>query len=100
MADGVRVAVKLTPKASQDRIQDIAEEADGTLVLKVGVTAAPEGGKANAALIKLLAKTWKLPKSAIHLVSGAADRRKVLRITGAPDSLLLRLEHWLKDFHG
>lgn len=99
-ANGVRVAVKLTPKAALDRIQGIAEEADGTVALKVWVTAAAEGGKANAALIKLLAKTWKLPKSAIVLVSGATQRRKILHVAGAPASLLARLETWLREPYG
>lgn len=80
--DDLRLAVKLTPKASRNGLQGLAEEADGGAVLKVQVTAVPENGKANAALCKLLSKELKLPKSAITVLSGATDRRKTLSIDG------------------
>lgn len=92
---GVRVQLRLTPKASRDRIDGLAAEADGGIVLKVSVTTVPEDGKANAALIKLLSKEWRVPKSAIDIVQGATDRRKVLHITGETDDLLARLEQWM-----
>ncbi|MCR6631300.1 MAG: DUF167 family protein [Magnetospirillum sp.] len=95
VADGVRVRVRLTPKAARDRIDGLAAEADGGVVLKASVTAVPEDGKANAALIKLLSKEWRLPKSAMDVVQGATDRRKVLHITGEPGDLLARLEEWM-----
>lgn len=91
---GVRVAVRLTPKAARDRFQGTVREADGSCALKLGVTAAPEAGRANAALIELLAKTWRLPKTSIALVRGAADRRKTLHLAGEPAALLARLEAW------
>ncbi|MBW7850934.1 MAG: DUF167 domain-containing protein [Rhodospirillales bacterium] len=96
MADGLRVPVRLTPKASRERIDGIVAEADGTLVLKAAVTAVPEDGKANAALVKLLAKAWRMPKSAITIVAGATDRRKVLHLSGDPDDLRRRLDEWMK----
>lgn len=88
------VNVRLTPKASANRIQGFATEADGSAVLKVQVTAAPEDGKANDALLKLLAKTWKLPKTSLSIVSGATSRRKVLRIAGNPRDFMDRLQTW------
>jgi uncharacterized protein (TIGR00251 family) len=98
-ADGVRVSVKLTPRAAQDRIQEVATEADGLPVLRVAVTAAPDRGKANEALVKLLAKTWKLPKTSIVLVQGTTDRRKTLHLAGEPKALMARLEAWLGEAH-
>lgn len=95
VAGGVRVAVRLTPKASRERIDGLAPDADGGVVLKVSVNAIPEDGKANAALIKLLAKQWKVAKSAIDIVQGATDRRKVLLITGDPAELGRRLDEWM-----
>lgn len=95
VADGVRVAVRLTPKASRNAVQGIAEEADGGQVLKIAVTAVPEDGKANAALIKLLSKAWKVPKTSISVVAGATDRRKTLLVTGHPGDLLSILEEKL-----
>lgn len=80
--DGVRLFVRVSPGSGRNAIAGAAEDADGHKFLKVMVTAAPENGKANAAVVKLLSKTWKLPKSAIRVVSGAANRRKTLDITG------------------
>lgn len=88
---GVRLAVRLSPKASGDRIGGIAAEADGGAVLKVSVTAVPEDGKANAALIALLAKRWKLARSSIEITQGATDRRKTLFIEGEPEGLARRI---------
>lgn len=80
--DGVTLFVRAQPKARADRIAGIVEDADGGVRLKIQVTAAPEDGKANAAIVKLLAKTLKLPKSAVELTAGAASRSKTLRIGG------------------
>ncbi|HSV30274.1 MAG TPA: DUF167 family protein [Candidatus Omnitrophota bacterium] len=94
-AGGIRVAVRLTPKASRDRVEGLAPEADGGQVLKVSVTAVPEDGKANAALIKLLSKQWRVAKSSIDIVQGATDRRKVLHVSGDPDDLEAQLHEWM-----
>ena len=87
-ADGVRVALKVTPKAAVDRIVGCEDDAEGGRVLQVAVTAAPEDGKANDAVIALLAKAWKLPKRDLSIAIGAASRRKVLHVAGDPDRLL------------
>jgi len=83
----IRLAVKVTPKASADRIQGWAEDEAGERVLKIAVTAVPEDGKANKAVIALLAKRLKLPKSAITIASGETARRKTLLIDGDPGLL-------------
>ncbi|HVI50766.1 MAG TPA: DUF167 family protein [Candidatus Sulfotelmatobacter sp.] len=88
---GVRLALRLTPKASRDQIGEIALGADGGAVLKVSVTTVPEDGKANAALIALLSKRWKVAKSRIDIIAGATDRRKTLFIEGEPDELARRI---------
>ncbi len=85
--DGLRVFVRLQPKARREGIEGIVAEPDGRIALKVAVTAPPESGKANAALVALLGKSWRLPKSAIEIVGGAADRRKTLLLRGDPASL-------------
>jgi uncharacterized protein (TIGR00251 family) len=89
--DGVRVAVKVTPKASDDAVRGIAMEADGRAYLAVRVTAAAEDGRANAAIVKLLARRWRLPAGSIRVVSGATARRKVLHVEGPTAALLERL---------
>lgn len=63
--------------------------------LKISVTAAPERGKANEAVIALLAKEWGVAKSAISVVAGATGRRKLVEIRGAPQELLAKLQGWL-----
>jgi uncharacterized protein len=98
VADGVRLAVRLTPKASAERIVGLADEADGGVVLKVAVTAAPENGKANAALLRLLARVFGLPPRDFSVVRGATDRRKVVAVTGAPAALAARITEGLRPW--
>ena len=66
------------------------------MAIKVAVTAPPEGGKANAAVVKLLAKAWDVPKTAISIASGGADRRKLLHIDGDPADLSARIGTWIE----
>ncbi len=72
--DGAEIAVRVTPKASRDRI--VAEEGQ----IRVYVTTVPEDGKANAAVQKLLAKALGIPKSRLTLIRGQTSRDKVFRI--------------------
>lgn len=51
--------------------------------LKIRLSAPPVDGKANEALIKFVAETLKLPKSAVNLKSGQTSRRKVLEVSGS-----------------
>ena len=86
----IRLLIKVTPKASADRIQGWAEDEAGQKLLKIAVTAVPEDGKANKAVIALLAKRLKLPKSAVEIASGESSRHKTLLIDG-DDGLLAQL---------
>jgi uncharacterized protein (TIGR00251 family) len=86
--DGVLVPVRLTPKAGRNRIMGVKPNAEGTRRLAVSVTAVPEDGKANGALIELLAKTWKMPKSAITIAAGATARTKTVRVAGDPARII------------
>ncbi len=98
VSDGVRVRLRVTPKASATRLQGVCENADGQPVLKVAVTAAPANGKANAAVVALLARTWRLPASALAITAGSKDRDKALWIAAAnaaaAEGLAARLEAW------
>lgn len=87
-ASGVRFTVKVTPKAANNRIGSIMREAGPVLLLKVYVTAMPEDGAANTAVIKLLSKSWGLPKGAFEIASGHKDRKKVIHIRGDPQKLM------------
>jgi uncharacterized protein len=90
--DGVRLVVKVTPRAAKAVVKGVEVDARGQAHLAVRLTEAPDGGKANAALIKFLAKRWRLPPSTLRLVSGASTRRKVLHVHGPADPLIDRLE--------
>ena len=97
---GIHAAVDLTPKASKAAIGPIAAGAEGAPVLKARVTAAPEKGKANAALCRMLATEWDLAPSQLSVVSGNRARRKTVRIEprdgGAPEPILRGLKQWAK----
>jgi uncharacterized protein (TIGR00251 family) len=99
VAGGIRLRLKVTPKAKRTAIGGIMADADGAPVLKVAVTAAPEDGKANAAVIALLAREWGVAKTAISVVSGATDRRKLVEIRGQPEELAARIAGWLNRDH-
>jgi len=78
--------VRVTPNAGVDRIEGVEARDDGQTVLRLRVAAVPDKGKANAAVIALLADALKVPKSAIQVISGETARLKVLSISGdGPD---------------
>ncbi len=97
VADGLRVALRVTPKASRNAVTGLAATAGGGRVLKVAVTTVPENGKANEAVIKLLSKAWKVPKTSLTVVAGATDRNKILHVAGDPAALLPRLSALIDD---
>jgi uncharacterized protein (TIGR00251 family) len=91
-ADGLLVTVRLTPKGGRDAIDGIEQLADGRMVLKARVRAAPSEGEANTALVGLLARTIGIASRRIGLVSGAATRIKRVKIEGEPAALVAALE--------
>jgi uncharacterized protein len=95
--DGVRLSVKVTPRSSSEGLQGVEVDGRGQAYLVVRVAAPPEGGKANAATIKLLARHCGVAASALSLVSGAGSRRKVLDIHGEADLLARRLKALAAD---
>ena len=60
-------------------------DADGTDYIKINVISPPEKGKANAELIKFLAKSLKIAKSDFTIISGELDRYKKILITSKSD---------------
>ena len=81
--------VRVSPGAARDKV---IGEYGGSL--KVSITAPPEKGKANAAMLKLLAKEMGLGKNELDIVSGetARDKRVLLRGRSMPEVLELLLE--------
>ena len=77
--------MRVTPNAGRDVIEGFERLSDGTEVLRLRVAAVPDRGKANAAVVALLAKALQVPKSAITVVSGETARLKTVEIVGDPD---------------
>lgn len=94
-ADGLRLFIRLTPKSGRDAIEGLKPTADGSLELAAKVTAVPEKGKANAALIGLLSKSLKLPGGRFQILAGETDRHKQILIQGEPAALEAILQPWL-----
>ena len=90
LPDGVSVSVKVQPKSRRPGIQGTSVSANGPC-LRIGVTEAPEDGKANAAACAALAKALSVPASAVAVVLGQTSRDKTLRISGDAATLAERL---------
>jgi uncharacterized protein len=91
-AEGLVVAVRLTPKGGRDSIDGIARLSDGTTVLKARVAAAPTEGGANGALIRLLARKLRVAPRDVTLVGGATSRIKRMLIKADPGAVAAALE--------
>ena len=72
--DGAQIAVRVTARARRNAV----ELRDGQI--RISVTAVPEGGKANAAVQKLLARALGVAPSRLELIRGATARDKVFRL--------------------
>lgn len=82
--------VRVIPRAAKDAIQGVMGDA-----LKVRIQAPPVEGKANAYLVKFLAKHWNIPRANLEILSGETGRNKRLRICSPTDEFraaLLTLE--------
>jgi uncharacterized protein (TIGR00251 family) len=83
--DGVSFAVRVTPRARRNSVDGIAGG-----VLKIHLTAPPDQGKANAALIEMLADLVGVRRSQVEILAGHKSRSKVVRIAGIkPDQTRL-----------
>ena len=94
-ASGIRLRLRVTPKSRREGPQGFVELPEGGSALKLGINAAPEDGKANAAVVALLARALSVAKAAITVAAGAKDRRKLVDIQGDPAALEAALESWL-----
>jgi hypothetical protein len=90
-ARGVSFHVRLTPKGGRDAVDGWSRSADGSAHLKVRVSAVPEDGKANAALIALVAKALDVGRSAVSIARGHTARLKRIDVDGDEANLRARL---------
>jgi len=84
--DRVLVTVRVAPRAAGDLV---GGERDGALLVRV--TAAPADGKANAAVLRILAKALDVPPWEVRLVRGATAHTKVLSLPASAEAALRRL---------
>ena len=78
-----KIAVRVSPRAKQEYVTRLA---DGNY--RVAVHAPAQDGKANRALIEILALHFSVPKSAIRILRGQRGRQKLIEIDAAPPALL------------
>ena len=91
-ATGLRLIVRLTTRAARDALGGTREDDAGRALFLARVASPPIDGGANAALIRLVAKSLEIPKSAITLTAGQTARVKTLEIRGDPAALERALE--------
>ncbi len=84
---GTRVRVRVQPKSSRNQV--VGYRGD---TLRLRVTAPPEGGQANEAVVSLLAQALDIAKSQIEIVRGHAARDKMVVVWMAPEEVRRRLE--------
>lgn len=75
--DGVTLKVKAKPKARWDAVLGVRGDA-----LVVSVRATPERGRANRALVAVLARELRVPRSQVEIVAGRTHSEKVVRLAG------------------
>lgn len=90
--EGVRLSIKVVPGASRSKVAGVFDRA-----LRIAVTAPPEGGRANAEVIDLLATTFGVKSAAVQILRGHTQRLKVVQIVGispaaAADRIALLLD--------
>jgi uncharacterized protein YggU (UPF0235/DUF167 family) len=93
---GVALDVRLTPRGGRDAIEGVERRADGRMVLKARVRAAPFEGRANDALCRLVAHELGLAPRQVEIAAGEGARVKRLRIAGDARMLEATLERLTK----
>jgi uncharacterized protein len=83
--ESTRLRLRVSPGAARAGV--VGRHGDGW---KVRVAAAPEGGRANLAVIRLLADTLSVPRDAVTLVSGYGGRDKIVELAGLGPSQIER----------
>ena len=85
---GLSLFIRVTPNAGRNGIDGMEVRDDGTAVLRLRVSAVPDKGRANAAVLALLAKALGVSKSSLSVVSGETSRMKVVAVVGDGEELV------------
>jgi uncharacterized protein len=83
--ESTRIVVRVIPRA---RVNEIAGRRDGVLLVRVSVP--PEGGRANAALCRVIAKRAGIGIRSVSVVRGASSRQKIVQVNGISAADLAR----------
>ena len=86
-AQGISIALRVTPRGGRDEIDGIEMLANGRPVIKMRVRAIAEGGEANRAVMELLATALAVPKAKVKILSGVTSRLKQVAVEGDPKKL-------------
>ena len=94
---GLRLAVRVTPRAARDVLVGLVRDAADVERLAVRVCAAPSDGAANVAVQAVLARALDVPRSHVVLEAGATAREKRFLVQGDPALLAARLRDCIKE---
>jgi uncharacterized protein (TIGR00251 family) len=84
---GITFTVRIVPRASTSKIVGDHEGA-----LRIRIAAPPVEGAANRELIRLLAKSLKVPQNAVEIIAGASSKSKIIRLKGVTATALAPLQ--------
>jgi uncharacterized protein (TIGR00251 family) len=93
------VRFRVSPNARQTALIGLMEISGGQTAFKVSLKDPPEDGKANKALIQLIAKSWKIPKSTLTIKSGDTSRIKTVLIEGDTAALKTTVLNYARDLN-
>lgn len=94
---GVRLAVRVTPRASRNAVEGVRSDGPGGPHLRIRLKAPPVDGAANEALIRFLADLLDLRSADIAIASGETGRTKLLLLGGDPERVEARLAALLSE---
>lgn len=94
---GIELFLRVTPKSARAGLAGLHQGADGKVSLQVKVTAQPEKGKANEAVIDVLAEHFRLPRKVFTITAGETSRLKTVHIAGNPIAIEQTLSHLIQD---
>ncbi|MPT49157.1 MAG: DUF167 domain-containing protein [Sphingobium sp.] len=94
------LAIRLTPRSAKEQISGLWQDEKGAVWLQVQVRAVPEKGRANDALLRLLAKALHIPAKTMKLDSGDTSRLKRVRLIGKAQEVADLTKEWMKDDNG
>lgn len=94
---GLELFLRVTPKSARAGLAGLHQGVDGKVSLQLKVTAQPEKGKANEAVIDVLSDLLRLPRKAFTLTAGETSRLKTVHIAGDPTAIEQTLSHLIQD---